>query len=86
MLGRHENAVKCIEYCREKNVIVCGNWDGCVKIWDDSSQNPCVGTLNQTDKVYIMDVMGELDRCWHCLSGSLILHFKKCILTEALVS
>ena len=60
MLGRHENAVKCIEYCKENNVIVSGSWDGCVKIWDDRSQNPCVGTHNQSDKVYTMDVMGEL--------------------------
>jgi len=60
VVGRHENAVKCVEYSSDNNVIVTGSWDGSVKVWDERSQSPCVGTHTQPDKVYTMDMVGEV--------------------------
>jgi len=58
-LGTHDNAIKCVEYSGDLNVIVTGSWDGTVKVWDQRSQNPCTGVYNQPDKVYTMSVAGE---------------------------
>eukprot|EP00092_Neocalanus_flemingeri_P017517 GFUD01018950.1.p1 GENE.GFUD01018950.1~~GFUD01018950.1.p1 ORF type:complete len:329 (+),score=106.20 GFUD01018950.1:65-1051(+) len=60
VLGSHENAIKCVEYSGENNVIVTGSWDGSVKVWDQRAQVPCTGTYNQSDKVYSMSVVGEI--------------------------
>ena len=59
-LGTHENAIKCVEYSNELNVIVTGSWDGTVKVWDQRiHQNPCTGVYSQPDKVYTMSVAGD---------------------------
>lgn len=52
MLGSHDNAVRCVEYSNEVNVVLSGGWDGNVKMWDTRSSQ-CVGTLPQPDKVCI---------------------------------
>lgn len=51
MLGSHDNAVRCVEYSNEVNVVLSGGWDGNVKMWDTRSSQ-CVATLPQPDKVY----------------------------------
>ena len=58
-LGTHENAIKCVEYSGDLNVIVTGSWDGTVKVWDQRAGNPCTGVYSQPDKVYTMSVAGE---------------------------
>lgn len=50
VLGSHDNAVRCVEYSNEVNVVLSGGWDGNVKMWDTRSSQ-CVGTLPQPDKV-----------------------------------
>lgn len=49
-MGSHDNAVRCVEYSNEVNVVLSGGWDGNVKMWDTRSSQ-CVGTLPQPDKV-----------------------------------
>lgn len=51
VLGSHDNAVRCVEYSNEVNVVLSGGWDGNVKMWDTRTSQ-CVGTLPQPDKVY----------------------------------
>jgi len=53
VLGSHDNAVRCVEYSNEVNVVLSGGWDGNVKMWDTRTSQ-CVGTLLQPDKVYII--------------------------------
>lgn len=53
MVGSHDNAVRCVEYSNEINVVLSGGWDGNVKMWDTRSSK-CVGTLPQPDKVCLM--------------------------------
>lgn len=60
IVGIHEQAVKCVRYSEENKVIVTGSWDNSVKVWDDRAAIPCAGTFTQPDKVYTMDVVGEL--------------------------
>jgi len=58
VLGFHTAPIKCVEFCPELGVIVTGSWDSQVKIWDPR-QKTCVGTYDQTDRVYTMALSEE---------------------------
>jgi len=55
VIGGHENAVRCLEFCSELNLVISGGWDSVVKLWDSRS-NAAVGTLTQPDRVCIQKV------------------------------
>ncbi|VDK82770.1 unnamed protein product [Litomosoides sigmodontis] len=57
ILGHHEAPVRCLEYCKEHNLVVSGGWDSAVMLWDTRSKNSA-GFGNNGDKVYAMDVHG----------------------------
>jgi len=58
VVGNHEGAIRCVEYCPEVNVVVTGSWDSSVKLWDP--RTPCsAGSFAQPDKVYTMAVCGD---------------------------
>ncbi|VBB25897.1 unnamed protein product [Acanthocheilonema viteae] len=58
ILGHHEAPVRCIEYCKEHNLIASGGWDSAVMLWDARSKNSA-GFGSNGDKVYAMDVHGN---------------------------
>lgn len=57
-IGAHDAPVSCCAVL-PSNVIVSGGWDGKLKFWDTRSPNP-VGTLDMPDRVYDLDVRGNL--------------------------
>lgn len=58
VIGGHDNAVRCIEFCSELNLVISGGWDAVVKLWDPRS-NAAVGSLAQPDRVYTMSLCGD---------------------------
>jgi len=50
VIGCHDGAVRCIEFCSELNLVISGGWDSAVKLWDPRS-NTAVGSLAQPDRV-----------------------------------
>ena len=59
ILGSHADAVRCIMHAPNYNLIITGSWDKTVKFWD-TRNNTCVGTYDQPDTVYTMDVCDEM--------------------------
>lgn len=57
-VGTHDNAIKCVNYCSELNLIATGSWDKSVRLWDTRA-NACTGNFAQPDKVYSMSTAGE---------------------------
>ncbi|VDN90970.1 unnamed protein product [Brugia pahangi] len=58
VLGHHEAPVRCLEYCKEHNLVASGGWDSAVMLWDPRSKSSA-GFGNNGDKVYAMDVHGN---------------------------
>lgn len=58
LVGKHDEAVRCVEYAPDVNVIVTGSWDQTVKLWDPRTPC-CAGTFSQPDKVYTLAVCGD---------------------------
>ncbi|KAF2351434.1 WD40 repeat [Trinorchestia longiramus] len=58
VLGSHDSAIRCVEYCNDLNVVVTGSWDNSVKVWDPRQQRE-VGTHQQNYKVYTMGMCGD---------------------------
>lgn len=57
-VGKHDNAVRCVEFCPEVNVIITGGWDSTVKLWDPRTPC-CAGSFAQPERVYTMAVCGD---------------------------
>jgi len=51
-VGQHEDAVRCLEFSEEKNIIASGSWDRLVKLWDARSLGP-IGIHSQQDQVLL---------------------------------
>lgn len=70
-LGRHEEAIRCVEYNRETRQIFTGSWDRTVRSWDP--RQPCVPTsvISLGTKAFSVDasannvIVGGADRCVH---------------------
>jgi len=58
VLGTHEGAIRCLDYCSDTNSVVSGSWDTTIKVWD-SRTSQCVGTYPQPSKVYAMSICGS---------------------------
>ncbi|ODN01551.1 Mitotic checkpoint protein BUB3 [Orchesella cincta] len=58
-VGQHEDAVRCLEFSEDKNIIASGSWDRLVKLWDARSLGP-IGVHSQQDQVYTMSVKDEM--------------------------
>ncbi|KAJ7339419.1 mitotic spindle checkpoint protein Bub3 [Desmophyllum pertusum] len=53
VVGMHDEAIKCVEYCPQSGLVVTGSWDKFVKLWDPRS-NQCTGKHEQPEKIYTM--------------------------------
>ncbi len=51
IVGCHDDAIRCVEYCPEVNVIVTAGWDATVKLWDPRTSRP-VSSSPQPAKVW----------------------------------
>lgn len=58
VIGSHDNAIRCIDFCSELSLVISGGWDAVVKLWDPRS-NAAVGSLAQPDRVYTMSLCGD---------------------------
>jgi hypothetical protein len=58
LLGAHEKAVRCIEFCEEQGLIYSGSWDTTVKQWDPRVQG-ATNSIPQAQRVYAMGQCGE---------------------------
>ncbi|EDV27541.1 uncharacterized protein TRIADDRAFT_53336 [Trichoplax adhaerens] len=58
VMGKHEDAVRCVEYCPEVGVIISGSWDKNVKVWDPRHQQPVITAANP-ERVYTMSCVDE---------------------------
>ncbi|XP_002129118.1 mitotic checkpoint protein BUB3-like [Ciona intestinalis] len=58
VVGRHNNSIRCVEYCSDTNVVVTGSWDQTIKLWDPRSHNN-IGSYSQPGKVFTMSVCGD---------------------------
>lgn len=58
VLGFHAAPIKCVEFCPELGLLVSGSWDQQVKVWDPR-QKKCLGTYDQTERVYTMALSEE---------------------------
>lgn len=54
-LGAHDNAVRCVRFCRDINALLSGGWDYTVRAWDMRDHSNAF-TLPQENKVYSMAV------------------------------
>ncbi|CAG8482890.1 12569_t:CDS:2, partial [Acaulospora morrowiae] len=46
LVGTHEQAVKCVEYNLENNLIVSGSWDATIRLWDVRNKDAQTGVYN----------------------------------------
>ena len=59
VLGTHEDAIRCVEYCPELGIVVTGSWDKTIKLWDPRQKHG-VGTYDQNGElVYSMSLCGD---------------------------
>jgi len=58
VIGCHDNAIRCVEFCPELNVVSTGGWDSVVKLWDPRSMAPA-GSLAQPDRVSSLLCIGH---------------------------
>eukprot|EP00980_Cylindrotheca_fusiformis_P005571 scaffold1183_cov114-Cylindrotheca_fusiformis.AAC.4 len=58
-IGVHDAPVKSVGFLPASSLVVSGGWDRKLKFWDTRSNAP-VGTLDMPDKVYDLDVRGNL--------------------------
>jgi mRNA export factor len=58
-VGTHGAGIKEVFYSTDLNCVVTGSWDKTIKYWDLRSSTP-VATVNLTDRVYSMDLKGQL--------------------------
>lgn len=59
VMGYHDNAIRCVHFSPETNLLITGSWDSTVKCWDSRVPN-CLSTCSLPDKVYTLDSVGEL--------------------------
>eukprot|EP00003_Mantamonas_plastica_P019198 TRINITY_DN3142_c1_g1_i3.p1 TRINITY_DN3142_c1_g1~~TRINITY_DN3142_c1_g1_i3.p1 ORF type:complete len:285 (-),score=83.02 TRINITY_DN3142_c1_g1_i3:11-865(-) len=58
-IGKHEKAIKAVEFNDLTGITITGSWDCTLKTWDLRSSEPCIGTYEVPDKVFTMSLAGE---------------------------
>ena len=59
IIGSHDDAIKCINYSHVLGCCVTGSWDKTIRVLD-FRQNQEAATYLQTEKVFTMDLAGEV--------------------------
>ncbi|MEW5317013.1 MAG: hypothetical protein WDW38_008347 [Sanguina aurantia] len=58
VIGSHAQAIQCVEFIKERGLVVTGSWDSTLRLWDPRAapfQN-CVAVINLPGKAYTMSV------------------------------
>jgi len=58
-IAQHAAGIKSLSWIDQLNCLATGSWDKTVKFWDGKSANP-VHTIQMPDRVYCMDIRGNL--------------------------
>jgi len=53
VLGEHSQAIRCVGYNPQENLVVTGSWDSTIKLWDHRAPQ-CTGTYGQSGRVFTM--------------------------------
>mmetsp|Transcript_19142 Transcript_19142/g.18483 ORF Transcript_19142/g.18483 Transcript_19142/m.18483 type:complete len:326 (+) Transcript_19142:156-1133(+) len=56
VLGNHEKAVSCLQYCPSIGSLVSGSWDKSLSLWDRRADQACVNNVTTPGKVYSVSV------------------------------
>lgn len=59
IIGSHNGTIRCVEHSLENNLVITGGWDSNLKLWDCRSPSE-IGNYPQPDKVYSLDVCGDI--------------------------
>ncbi|PVG01361.1 WD40 repeat-like protein [Serendipita vermifera] len=59
VLGTHNRPVSSVLYSAETNTVITGSWDSTIAVHDHRSPRPLVGSYNQPERVYHMDIVGN---------------------------
>jgi len=59
-VAQHNAPVKEVHYVETQNVLITGSWDKTVKYWDPRSASAPKGSIDMPERVYSMDVRGNL--------------------------
>ncbi|KAI8846153.1 WD40-repeat-containing domain protein [Chytridium lagenaria] len=70
IIGKHDDAIRSVQYSEDKKAVFTGSWDKSIKVWDTRSSTP-EGTYAQPSKVFSMDLVG--DKLVVALSGRKVL-------------
>ncbi|ORY34717.1 WD40-repeat-containing domain protein [Naematelia encephala] len=52
VLGKHDDAISCMVWSAEYNVLITGSWDSTIKVWDPSAEIPLRSTQTLPSRVY----------------------------------
>ncbi|KAI0667190.1 WD40 repeat-like protein [Trametes maxima] len=58
-LGQHSDAISCMNYSREQNVLITGSWDRTVRFWDSRASNTQQSSHQLPERVYSMDLVNN---------------------------
>lgn len=63
VVGKHDDAIKAVEYCQDVNLVATGSWDGHLKIWDprlcDAERCLPTNDTNLKAKIYSIGACGD---------------------------
>lgn len=54
ILGDHDDAIRCLRYSNQLNLVISGSWDRTVRMWDPRASSHWLGTTSVGGKVYAM--------------------------------
>jgi mRNA export factor len=62
VVAKHDAPIKSLHYINDLNALATGSWDKTVRYWDCRQANP-VGKVDLPERLYAMDVCGNLMVC-----------------------
>lgn len=68
-LGRHDEAIRCVEFHRDTHQVLTGSWDRTVRAWDPRQPANPTAVISLGTKAFALDVgtnslvVGGADRC-----------------------